>query len=445
MIKPHLQRAVTAHRQSDEVCRTDREVVQYIDGVTHEVTETVRLRGRWDVRRDVTSSRIGNDAVAARKVAQLCFPTAVVAGKFMQEQDRRSASCLFVVQASAIARFREGHGIPSSLRCLQQLRSNKPMAPAKVRSMHQPVIRPMSKDDLDISDRVHRIAFGTRFGLPDPSKFRGDAELVRNRWAIDATTALVAELEGIIVGGACAMDWGSVFIVGPVFIRPDYAGRGIARLLMNRMVALADARGAALSGLFTFPESATHLRLYESFGFVPQALTPIMTKPPGSGSPRDYVLFSKVSADSRDSIFEQCRNVTDSVFPGLDLTREIEAIASLGLGDTILLGTSERVRGFALCHCGAGSEGGSGTLFIKFATVRPSAPEDFAVLLDGCEDYARVVGAERIAAGTNAARRGAYQIMRDRGFRAGLVGVAMHRLDGAGYNRPEVFAIDDWR
>jgi hypothetical protein len=43
------------------------------------------------------------------------------------------------------------------------------------------------------------------------------------------------------------------------------------------------------------------------------------------------------------------------------------------------------------------------------------------------------------------ARKGAYRVMRARGYRAGLVGVAMHRPDGPGYNRPDVFAIDDWR
>jgi len=311
--------------------------------------------------------------------------------------------------------------------------------------MRQPIIRPMLQSDLDVADRVHRIAFGTRFGLPDPATFRGDAQLVRNRWAIDATTSFVAEADGVIVGGACAMDWGSVFIVGPVFVQPDQAGRGIARMLMDRMMALADKRGPKLAGLFTFPESATHLRLYESFGFVPQALTPIMTKAPGSVVPCAGVPFSKLSAAARERALEKCRDVTNAMFPGLDLTSEIRAIATLGLGDTILLGPDGEIRGFALCHSGAGSEGGSGTVFVKFAAVRPRSPEDFEHLLDCCEEYAVAVGAERLAAGTNTARSGAYRIMRERGFRAGLVGVAMHRPDGTGYNRPDVFAIDDWR
>ena len=75
--------------------------------------------------------------------------------------------------------------------------------------MSKPVIRPLLESDLDAADRVHRIAFGTRFGLPDPIKFRGDAQIVRPRWATEPDANLVAESDGTIIGGACAMSWGS--------------------------------------------------------------------------------------------------------------------------------------------------------------------------------------------------------------------------------------------
>src|SRR6516165_9887371 len=165
--------------------------------------------------------------------------------------------------------------------------------------MSKPVIRAMQDSDLDAADRIHRIAFGTRFGLPDPLKFRGDAQIVRARWATEPDANIVAEIDGTIIGGACAMSWGSVFIVGPVYVHPDHAGRGLARLLVQEMVARADRTGARLTGLFTFPESATHLRLYESFGFASQALTPILSKTPdasrgGTGAPAPGTLFSKL-------------------------------------------------------------------------------------------------------------------------------------------------------
>ena len=314
--------------------------------------------------------------------------------------------------------------------------------------MHQPIIRPMQRADLAAAEKVQRIAFGTRFGLPDPSTFRGDAQLVPTRWTTDASTAFIAEVDGTIAGGALGMDWGSVFIVGPVFVHPDHAGRGIARLLMQKLVELADARPLTFAGLFTFPESAVHVRLYESVGFAAQMLTPIMTKAPvasGAGTNVGFLRFSELSAAQRDDTRRACARLTDAIFPGLDLGREIDAVAQQKLGETVLLADKDGIHGFAVCHFGAGSEGGSGNLFIKFAAVRPGAERDFGDLLDACERMAGAIGATRIAAGTNMARREAYRVMRERGFRAGLVGVAMLRPDSAGYNRPDAFVIDDWR
>ena len=311
--------------------------------------------------------------------------------------------------------------------------------------MSEPVIRPMHERDLDAADRVHRIAFGTRFGLPDPAAFRGDAQMVRTRWATDPEATRVVEIDGAIVGGACAMHWGSVFVLGPVFVDPKHAARGLAHLLVEHMMAIADQRGAKLAGLFTFPESATHLRLYESAGFVAQTLTPVMTKQPDAAQQNPGLLFSKLGPAEQDAALLGLARVTDLNFPGLDLTREIRAVARLEMGDTILIGEAHDPRALAICHYGPRGEGGSGTLFIKFAAARPGAAADFAQLLDCCDGLATATGAQRMIAGTNTARAEAYRILRERGFRAGLVGVAMHRPDGPDYNRPDVFVIDDWR
>jgi hypothetical protein len=45
----------------------------------------------------------------------------------------------------------------------------------------------------------------------------------------------------------------------------------------------------------------------------------------------------------------------------------------------------------------------------------------------------------------NLGRKHAYRQMLARGFRTDFQGVAMHRPDSQGYNRPETFVIDDWR
>jgi hypothetical protein len=65
--------------------------------------------------------------------------------------------------------------------------------------------------------------------------------------------------------------------------------------------------------------------------------------------------------------------------------------------------------------------------------------------LASCEGLARAKGVARLVAGCNTAREEAYRLMKARGFRAEIIGVAMHRPGQTGYNRPGIFALDDWR
>ena len=92
-------------------------------------------------------------------------------------------------------------------------------------------------------------------------------------------------------------------------------------------------------------------------------------------------------------------------------------------------------------------QAGAGTCFVKFgaAPPGPGAGEAFERLLDACEGLAAARGLGRLVAGVNTARREAYRRMLARGFRADLVGVAMERPDEPGYNRADVYVIDDWR
>ena len=84
---------------------------------------------------------------------------------------------------------------------------------------------------------------------------------------------------------------------------------------------------------------------------------------------------------------------------------------------------------------------------MKFGAARPGpgAAEAFERLLDACEALAAARGLSRLVAGVNTARRDAYRRMLARGFRADLVGVAMERPDEPGFNRPDVYVMDDWR
>lgn len=306
------------------------------------------------------------------------------------------------------------------------------------------VIRPLREGDLAEADKIYRVAFGTQFGLADPLQFRGDTAIIRTRWTMDPRPCFAAVAGDRVVGSVVGMDWGSAFILGPLTVAPQDASRGIGRQLMTAIMAFVAERRFPLTALYTLPNSAKHLHIYESYGFEAQRLTPVMAKTPTAGTAVPHPL-SALAPSGRAAAIAACRAVADTVFPGLDLTREMAAIAEQNLGETLLLARDGAIAGFALCHLGKGSEAGSGALFVKFACVRPSAAEDFATLLDACETLAAQRGAQRIIAGVNMAREAAYRIMLARGYRAEIVGVAMLRPAQPGWNRPEIFALDDWR
>ena len=132
----------------------------------------------------------------------------------------------------------------------------------------------------------------------------------------------------------------------------------------------------------------------------------------------------------------------------MDLSAEIRTVAARGLGDTILLWeTASRLAGFAICHWGPASEAGAGCCFVKFGAVRPGpgAEQRFARLLDACGELAAAAGMPNVLAGVNLAREEAYRQMAARGFRTEISGVTMHRPNEAGYSRPGVYVLDDWR
>jgi hypothetical protein len=54
----------------------------------------------------------------------------------------------------------------------------------------------------------------------------------------------------------------------------------------------------------------------------------------------------------------------------LDVSREIQSVWEQGLGDTVFLWEESGLAGLAVCHCGAATEAGSNTCYVKFGAVR---------------------------------------------------------------------------
>jgi GNAT superfamily N-acetyltransferase len=309
-------------------------------------------------------------------------------------------------------------------------------------------IRLLKETDLSTADTVMRLAFGTFLGLPNPLAFMGDTAYVRTRWRANPQAAFAAEVDEEVIGSNFATDWGSVGFFGPLTVRPDFWDRGVAKRLMEPVVQLFDQWQTKHAGLFTFPHSQKHIGLYQRFGFWPRFLTALMSKPIHQvKSASRWTRFSAVPDAERDAVVSACREVTDAIYEGLDVAHEIRAVAAQNLGDTILLWDDGKLTALAICHIGPGTEAGSGTCYIKFGAVRPglSAEQDFCRLFDACEELASAQQLSRLVAGVNTARDEAYRQMLSRGFRTDVQGVVMSRPNEAGYNRPGIYLIDDWR
>jgi GNAT superfamily N-acetyltransferase len=310
-------------------------------------------------------------------------------------------------------------------------------------------VRPVRQEEVQSAERVFRLAFGTYMGFPDPEQFGADLNLIGSRWTADPTRVFGAEYDGKLVGINIASNWGSIGFFGPLAILPEFWDRKVGQVLMASVMDQFTAWGNRHLGLFTFPQSPKHIHLYEKFGFFARFLTPVMSKPVAPQPIRagQWSVYSALGESERSAAVTGCRELTDAVYDGLDLTREIETVYTQHVGDTVLLLDGSQVSGFAVCHCGEGTEAGSDVCFIKFGAVRPgpTARRQFTELLSACEEFAASRGMTRLGGGVNLGCDDAYRLMRERGFRSDFNGVAMQQPNEPGYNRPDRFVISDWR
>lgn len=305
-------------------------------------------------------------------------------------------------------------------------------------------IGPLKESELPEADRIMRLAFGTFLGLPDPMAFMGDRNFMTPRFHAKHVKILAARLDSRLIGHVAATRWGGFGFFGPLVVLPEFWNKGVAQDLLAPTVKLFDRWGLRYTGLFTFPHSAKHVGLYQKFGYWPAHLTALMTRAPEpNAAPLEPdALLSTLQRTQREQAIVACGKITNRIEKGLDLTQEIRAVLAQRTGDIVLTQRRGAIDGFGICLHGAGAEGGSKTCYIKFGAARNH--ESFERLLAACEAYASSLGVP-IETGVNLSREDAFRRMRARGYRTMTQGVAMLRPHVAGFNRPDVYVIDDWR
>lgn len=313
-------------------------------------------------------------------------------------------------------------------------------------------VAPLKFDELAEADRIVRLAFGTALRLPNPLEFMGDRSFVKPRWGLPNVKMLAARDGGRVVGSNVLTRWGSFGFFGPLTVLPEYWNRGVAQRLVEATMAGFGKWGLRHTGLFTFAESAKHIRLYQKFGYWPCYLTALMKHTPRPRPVRQApsadapALLSSLSKTRREAALNACAQLTHGIEKGLDLGDEMRGALKRNTGDAVLIYTRGVLDGFAICLTGKGSEGGEKLCYIKFGAARGGAGAGlrFDRLLDACDDFALSRGVE-IESGVNMAREDAYRRMCSHGYRATMQGVAMQRPHEGGFNRAGVYVMDDWR
>ena len=111
-------------------------------------------------------------------------------------------------------------------------------APASLNGF--PVVRPANAGDDAFIEELQAIAFG-------PGRFARTAFRVRERFPIDTSLSLVAEVDGV----ACGSVWmtpisvGGIngYLLGPLATHPNFRKRGAGKLLAREVTRLALERG----------------------------------------------------------------------------------------------------------------------------------------------------------------------------------------------------------
>ena len=318
--------------------------------------------------------------------------------------------------------------------------------------MSDAIIRSMEKEDLSEADKIIRLAFGTFMKHDNPADYRSDARYAYPRYNADPSASFVAKMDGKIVGSNFGLCWGSVGIFGPLSIHPEYWNKGIGSKLMWPVIKCFEKWNVTHSGAMTFANSPKHIHLYQKFGYHPRFLIPVMSKKIESASVSSESEFAwarySECKDDRDKYLEECAQVTNTVYPDLDLRLEIKAVDKMNFGETVLLfDENKEVEGFAICHCGADTEAGNEKCYIKFGAVKANsdAKSNFVNLLRTCEELTASKRLSVLTGGVNAGRYDAFQSMLNQNFSIDFLGVSLHQPNNDAFNTTDRHVIDDWR
>lgn len=305
----------------------------------------------------------------------------------------------------------------------------------------------LQEADLEASETLLKLAFGTFLKLSDPLKFGGGA-VYWPRWYRDPSSAFAAKIDNQLIGYSLSANWGTYGGFGPLIVHPNYWDQGIgSRLMMASLEKIEDWKIKQLI-FCTHANSPKHIYFYGKFGLSPRFLIAVFAQNKLPNNPElNAFRYSQLSPEQQTESLQDCYQLTDKIYEGLDFRAEIKNVQTCSLGDTIFLWDEAGLFAFAVCHYGETSEAQTNTCYLKFAAVRPDnqAKENFEKLLDESEKIAVIEGMSSLIFGIDTACENAYRQTLARKYQIQSLMLSLHKPNQSGHSRPEIYIIEDRR
>ncbi|HVY50557.1 MAG TPA: N-acetyltransferase [Devosia sp.] len=156
-------------------------------------------------------------------------------------------------------------------------------APSAPPQPHAPTWRLASPEDDSFVEDLQALAFG-------PGRFARTAFRVRERFPIDKSLSLIAEVDGIPCGSVwmTPISIGGIdgYMLGPLATHPEFRKRGVGKMLAREVTRLALARGQG-----SFVILIGDRDYYCPLGWQPTTLGAV--KWPGPVDPERVLLYSE--------------------------------------------------------------------------------------------------------------------------------------------------------
>ena len=286
----------------------------------------------------------------------------------------------------------------------------------------------MQESDLDAVHEVTNSAFRELVERTTGREVDGPLfakNMGRYRLSLDPDGCHVAVKESEVVGANFSVLRGTLGWFGPLAVRSDAQGHGIAQQLVSACLRSLQSRGARLMGLETLANSSQHIHLYQKLGFRP-SWTGIGYR----GEVGQATMPANVRVDGDAPLL-------DYVYRGYDASKDASATRAEQVGVTLRAGT-----GFAVCHLVPTLWAEPGITYVPL--IAAPDREIFDALLYAVDAVSRERGKVHVITQVPGSAWATHEALIEHGYKPGGAALRMKRGERLDYDAGSFFYCDDW-